>query len=271
MKSNLREKPAGRVIPLVHYAETTPLFTLGDLRRRYGRKGGDPWMYAVISNLKRERRIRTVCPGVYAGALSQVPLNRYAVPGKLREDAVIAFHSALEFHGVANQVFETVYYLSQRPSREVKYEQVTYHRVTPPKRLVQAGQADFQVDTHSGGIRVAGRERALVDCLHSLEYSGGVDELDRCLAMFPSFDFEAAFKYLRLLRRPWLFARVGYLLDRHAEKLFFGGKWRDAFLRRVPRGVVYLERKRPGCRWVATWNLMVPPGLAELPKQAERG
>ena len=36
--------------------------------------------------------------------------------------------------------------------------------------------------------------------------------------MFPSFDFEAALAYLKLLRRPWLYARLGFLLDRHAEK-----------------------------------------------------
>lgn len=95
----------------------------------------------------------------------------------------------------------------------------------------------------------------------SLDYSGGVTELDACLAGFPSFDFEVALQYLRLLDRPWLYSRLGYMLDRHAEKLFFGKKWRDAFLRKVPRGVVYLDRKRPGMKWVPNWNLMVPPSI----------
>lgn len=54
------------------------------------------------------------------------------------------------------------------------------------------------------------------------------------LAMFPSFDFDVALEYLRLLRMPWLYARLGFLLDRHAEKLFFKGKSRDAFLRGFP-------------------------------------
>ena len=85
-----------------------------------------------------------------------------------------------------------------------------------------------------------------------------MEELDRCLTMFPSFDFDVALEYLKLLRQPWLYARVGYLLDRHADRLFFSGKHRDAFLTRRPRGVAYLERKRPGLRWVETWNLMVP-------------
>ena len=95
-----------------------------------------------------------------------------------------------------------------------------------------------------------------------LEYSGGADELDRSLATFPSFDFEAALEYLKLLRMPWLYARLGFLLDRNAEKLFFRGKPRDLFLRKLPKGVAYLGQKRPGNRWVPTWNLMVPEALA---------
>jgi hypothetical protein len=42
--------------------------------------------------------------------------------------------------------------------------------------------------------------------------------------------------------------RVGYMLDRHAERLYFLPKYRDKFLRRVPRGVVYLEKKEAGQR-----------------------
>jgi hypothetical protein len=88
--------------------------------------------------------------------------------------------------------------------------------------------------------------------------------------MFPSFDFEAAFEYLRLLRRPWLYSRVGYMLDRHAEKLYFLPKYRDKFLRRAPRGVVYLEKKETGQRWVPTWNLMAPSALAEASPEGVR-
>lgn len=80
------------------------------------------------------------------------------------------------------------------------------------------------------------------DCFH---YSGGVDELDKSLAAFPCFDFEAALAYLKLLGQPWLYARLGFFLDRHADKLFFRGKIRDQFLRKLSRGVVYRPSKTP--------------------------
>ena len=248
--------------PLVTYAETAPLFTLDELRGLYGPGADSATLSTILYRLKRQDRVHSLCPGVYRGALSQLPLNRFAVPSRLRKDAVIAFHSALEYAGLANQTFRTTYYLSSRPHRDVVFEQQTYHRVAPPRRLPKAIRLEVQVELADNSIRVTSRERTLVDCLLHLGYSGGVVELDQCLSMFPSFDFENALDYLKLLKRPWLYARVGFLLDRHADRLFFGGKWRDEFLRRKPRGVVYLEKKTAGLKWVPLWNLMVPPELA---------
>ena len=257
-------------VSLTQFAQSSPLFTLQELDHRYGKKGPNRSVRNMLYRLKRQGRVRQLTKGVYAGALATASVNRYSVPSKLREDAVVAFHSALEFHGVANQVFQTVYYLSVRPRRDVAFDGVTYHCVAPPRQLVRAHRLDFQVETSRDKVRVTGREQSIVDCLAFLEYSGGVDELDRSLATLPSFDFDVALEYLRLLRMPWLYARLGFLLDRHAEKLFFKGKSRDAFLKRLPRGVAYLDRKRPGNRWVTTWNLMVPETLATPSDQVIR-
>ena len=248
--------------PLVTYAERAPLFTLDELRGHYSPAADSAMLSTLVYRLKRQGRVLSLCPGVYRGALSQLPLNRFAVPSRLREDAVIAFHSALEYAGLANQTFRTTYYLSARPHRDVVFEQQTYHRVAPPRRLPKAKRLEMQVELADNNIRVTGRERTLVDCLLHLEYSGGVAELDQSLSMFPSFDFEKALDYLKVLKHPWLYARVGFLLDRQADRLFFSGEWRDEFLRRKPRGVVYLEKKTPGLKWVPLWNLMVPPELA---------
>ena len=247
---------------LTQYAQTAPLVTLEDLRRRYSHRSSDRSIRNLLYRMKRDGRLRALTKGIYTGAFAAAPLNRYSVPGKLRRDAVVAFHSALELHGVANQVFQTVYYLSAQPRKDLVFDGATYHCVTPPRRLPGARRLVFQVEETPDHVRVTGRERSIVDCLMFLEYSGGVEEVDRCLAMLPSFDFETALAYLKLLRRPWLYARLGYLLDRHADKLFFSGKWRDSMLRRLPRGVAYLGPKRSGYHWVPTWNLMVPETLA---------
>jgi hypothetical protein len=63
------------------------------------------------------------------------------------------------------------------------------------------------------------------------------------------------------LREP----RLGFLLDRHADKLFFRGTAGDRFLRKLSRGVVNLAGKHPDQRWVPLWKLRVPQTSSPSP------
>src|SRR6266403_477109 len=215
-------------LPFTQFAQSAPLFTLEEARKRYNKDDRNRSLLNLLQRLKKQGRVRKIANGAYVGAFSAVPLNRYRVPGALRDDAVVALHSALEFHGVANQTFQTVYYFSARLRKNVVFDGVTYQSVVPPRPLSLPAN------------RLLKTER-------------GADN-----AMFPSFDFDAALHYLKLLHSPWLYSRLGFLLDRHVDKLFFRGTVRDRFLRKLPRGVVYLADKRRGQRWVPLWKLMVP-------------
>jgi predicted transcriptional regulator of viral defense system len=247
-------------VPFSQFAQSAPLFTVAEARKLYRKNKRSRTLLNLLHRLKRQGRVRQLANGVYTGAFATVPLDPYRVPQTLRSDAVVALHSALELLGLANQVFHTVHYFSAKTRKDVVFNNLTYHRVGPPRAL-SPGNRLFHTEHASDGVLVTGRERSLIDCLQFLEYSGGVEELDKSLSMFPSFDFDLALTYLKLLRRPWLYSRLGFLLDRHADKLFFRNKVRDQFLRKLPRGVAYLANKRPGNRWVPTWKLMVPETL----------
>lgn len=260
--SNENENPT-----LVRYAETTPLYTFEDVADRFGANASLQSLSNVLYRLRRQKRVRSLAQGLYAGVLAAAVPDRFSVPRKLRNDAVISFHSGLEFHGVANQQFQTVYYLSGSPRKQVAIMGTTYRRVAPPRGVSRQTGLSFLV-SEVGSARVATRERAFVDCLLALDYSGGLNELDQSLRMFPSFDYDAATKYLKLLRRPWLYARLGFLLDRHRDRLHFGPDWRDVFATRKPKGVAYLGKKQPGLKYVPAWNLMVPASFMEAKETA---
>jgi predicted transcriptional regulator of viral defense system len=245
-------------MPFTQFAQSAPLFTLEEVRELYKKDRGNRSLLNLLQRLKKQRRVRQIANGVYSGAFAATPLNRYRVPSALRTDAVVALHSALEFHGLANQTFQTIYYFSARLRKDVIFDGLTYHAVVPPRPVLLQSQHLFQAEQGAEQVLVTGRERSFVDCLLFLDYSGGLEELDKSLAMFPSFDFNAALAYLKLLRSPWLYSRLGFFLDRHADKLFFQGKARDRFLQKLSRGVAYLGDKRAGQSWIPTWKLMVP-------------
>jgi predicted transcriptional regulator of viral defense system len=249
-------------VSFTHFAQSTPLFTLKQARDGFAKEEHSRSVLNMLYRLKRQGRVRQIAHGVYSGTFSSSSPGRYLVPSALREDAVVSFHSALEWHGVANQLFQTVYYFSARHRKPVTFDNVTYQCVAHPRALHDERHKLFQVQLGADHVLVTERERTFVDCLLFPDYSGGPEELDKSLAMFPSFAFDAALEYLKLLRKPWLYSRLGFLLDRHADKLFFRGEVRDQFLRKLPRGIAYLGDKRPGRRWVPAWRLMVPDTLA---------
>src|ERR1700739_3325040 len=128
------------------FAQFTPLFTLEEARRLYKKDKRNRSLLNLLQRLKNQGRVRQIANGVYAGAFSAVPLNRYRVPAALRDDAVVALHSALEFHGLANQTFQTVYYFSGRLRKDVIFDGVTYHGVVPPRAMLLAADRFLQTE-----------------------------------------------------------------------------------------------------------------------------
>src|SRR5260370_8574473 len=122
-------------LPFTQFAQSAPLFTLEEGGKGYNKDDRNRSLLKLLQRLKKQGRVRKIANGAYVGAFSAVPLNRYRVPGALRDDAVVALHSALEFHGVANQTFQTVYYFSARLRKNVVFDGVTYQSVVPPLPL----------------------------------------------------------------------------------------------------------------------------------------
>src|SRR5258708_39820398 len=152
-------------VPFTQYAQYTPLFTVREARERYGKDMHSRSLPNLLHRLKTQGRVRFLANRVYAGALAAAPPNRYRVPRALRDDAVVALHSALELQGVANQVFQTVYYFSAGARKDVVFDHVTYHRVAFPRALASKSHLLFQTELVADKIPAAGRERSFVDCL----------------------------------------------------------------------------------------------------------
>jgi predicted transcriptional regulator of viral defense system len=94
------------------------------------------------------------------------------VASKVAQDATLCYHSALELHGVAHQVFYTVFVHSSKRFNPFTYKDVTYHHV-------ELRKPDFDVKEftlHGHQVKSTGLERTILDCVHNLRFTGGWDE-----------------------------------------------------------------------------------------------
>jgi predicted transcriptional regulator of viral defense system len=120
---------------------------------------------------------------------------------------------------------------------------------------------DFGVEVRERAgvkLRVTGPERTLVDCLTTLRYAGGLEEVLQSLRGVPAYDLDRLADYLDVLEQRRAFAIVGAYLEQEAERLFVPPAYLSRLAKKVPRSPMYLARTQEGGRFLRRWNLVVP-------------
>ncbi len=250
------------------------LFTVAELDRFLaGRGAGNPSTRKSLLTYHRNRgRVLQVRRGLYAtvpeGAdPAAYPVDPYLVAAKLAADAVLAYHTALEYHGKAHSVYTKFQYFSASKSLPLKFQSNEYARVSVPRSLLAKGKEMFGVvERRQSGveIRVTNLERTLVDALDRPDLTGSWEEIWRSLESVEFFDLDQVVEYALILDNATTAAKVGFFLESHKGTLMAEDRHLKPLRKRRPRQPHYLMRgKRKGCRWVKEWNLMIPEEILE--------
>jgi predicted transcriptional regulator of viral defense system len=245
------------------------VFTVEELDHFLAEKGsGKPnTRKALLSYYRKQGRIVPVRRGLYAvvpfgSSPESSPVDMYLLAAKMTGDAVLGYHTALEFHGKAYSVYSRLHYLSARRSLPVVFRNYEIRRVAVPQPLLEKGKEMIGVlrrRRKESELRVTGLERTLVDVLDRPDLTGSWEEIWRSLESVEFFDIEQVIEYVLLLENSTTAAKVGFYLDQHREDLMINNADLKPLHRLRPRQPHYLERgRRRVSRWVKKWNLMVP-------------
>ncbi len=210
-------------------------------------------------------RILRVRRGLYASvpfgaSLDTFPVDTFLLAGKMSEDAVIAYHTALEFYGKAHSVREELLFLTRKAIRPLSFRGYEFRGVRFPNALVKENQEFFAVETAERvglPVRVTSLERTLVDVLDRPDLGGGWEEIWRSMEGVEFFNLDRILDYTLLLNNASTAAKVGLYLEQHQKELMV----EDAHLKRlrdnIPKQPTYMARNAKG-RLVKQWNLVVP-------------
>ncbi len=177
-------------------------------------------------------------------------------------DAVLAYHTALEFHGKAYSVYTRVQYpfRAQVASIEVS-DRMSSRGVPVPHLLLEKGQESFGVVSHKRSgveLRVTNLERTFVDVLDRPDLTGSWEEIWRSEPLNSSTWIRSSNTFFCWRMRPppqrwdsfWNSTRKPLMVD-------------DAHLHLLRScahaiRIISVRGKRKGCQWVKDWNLMIP-------------
>lgn len=216
--------------------------------------------YHKVGKLQRLRRglFAVVPPGENADEFTPDP---FLVAARMSADAVLVYHTALEFHGRAYSVFNSFTYQTDSAVRPLSYRNWRFRAVPVSVPLLRMKQADFGVITSERNgmeVRVASLERTLADVMDCPRYSGSWEEIWRSLESVEFFDLDLVIEYVKLLSNATTAAKVGFFLEQNRDRLMVEDKYLSALREMCPKQPHYLDRKRADGSLVNAWNLVVP-------------
>jgi predicted transcriptional regulator of viral defense system len=251
------------------FFRTHPVFTVEDFAGSLSSDGTHNLrtQESLLSYHVKAGNILRVRRGLYAvvppGASAETyPVDPYLVASRLSKDAVLAYHTALEFHGKAYSVYERFMYLSASPAGPVTFRAHQFKGVKFPKALMLKKKVLFDLDRADRAgmeVRVTGLERTFVDVLNRPDLTGSWEEIWRSLESVEYFDLDKVARYVDFLGNATTAAKVGFFLEQHRESLMVAEANLKYFRERRPHQPHYMERsKRKAGHFVAAWNLVVP-------------
>ena len=251
---------------------THPVFTTDELVDYQRRNGSHSrWTRkALLAHHRKQGHLALIHRGLYAvvppGSKPETyEVDPYLLAAKMTDDAVLAYHTALELHGKAHSVFESFFFLSRTPPRAKTFRSQGFRGVLFPKSLRAKGKEEQQVtvvDRSGVDIKVTNLERTLVDILERPDLGGGWEEIWRSLESVEYFDLDLVVEYVRLLDNSTTAAKVGYYLEQHAESLMVEERHLNPLRKLRSKQPHYLQRGKSG-KLVNNWNLVVPTSLVE--------
>ena len=138
-------------------------------------------------------------------------LNEFVIGSELVEPYAISYWSALNYHGLTEQIPSTVFVqtTSRKKKRDLNVFGVRYLiiKISEPKFF---GVEKVWIDNVS--INITDKEKTIVDCLDRPEYCGGVIEVAKALNN-EVYGSDRLSRYAANMKNSGVIRRLGYLCD----------------------------------------------------------
>ena len=209
---------------------------------------------------------RRLFAAIPVGADSEAyPVNPYLIAGYAVPDAVVAYHSALNFYQMAYSASYRFTYLTQHQSSSFGFRSESYEGVRFPASLVQQHQENIFTrieDVQGVNIRVTSLERTLVDVLDKPKFGGGWEEIWRSLEMIDRIKINQVAEYALLLNNATTVAKVGFYLSQRQKELNVSSDVLLELGKHCPRSPHYIDpAARKNGKLLDDWNIIVPKSL----------
>ncbi len=202
-------------------------------------------------------RVKRVRNGLYVtvDSMGSLSSNKFEIACKITATSFIAYHSALEFYGLANQVYNTVIVGSKTRFTPFEFDDIEYEDVMVKNY--------FDVNfIERSNVRVSSLERTIIDCIDNIDLAGGIEELLNALEQIDNLNEKKLLDVLASYNNMFLYQKTGYILEHFKEELKLSDTFFDVCEPKVDNAIRYfLQDEYSNIKFNSKWQLMAPLNL----------
>ena len=216
---------------------------------------------SLARNYLKKGYIHSVKRSLYTAvdlATGESAANKFGIASKITPSSYISHHAAFEYYGCANQVSYQVAVSSDTAFAHFEYAGITYAYI---KSRINGG-----VIIRPDGVRVTDTERTVLDGIHDFEKMMGLEELLRCLELFPLVREDKLLEYLAVYDKQVLYQKAGYILGHFRDAWNLSDNFFSVCESAVGKSKRYLYKASPNEKMVYNplWRLIVPHDLMKI-------
>lgn len=220
----------------------------------------------VLASLTRRKVISRVIKGVYVraspqllyDALQQVESTLLVAAKAAKKDYYIGFISAMQAHGITEQVPFVVCVASLKRKRNFVYAKTKVQYIRLDKKRFFGYET---IKYAKSEIVVSNKEKTIIDCVAFPEYSGGMGNAAAMIMQLckdQKIDWKLLCNYALQMENQALLHRLGYVfeeINKIEEKQVIPLDVIKFFESKVKPSVYYLENRVTG-KFVKKWHLI---------------
>lgn len=192
-------------------------------------------------------------------ATGQPEANKFQVASTITPTSFIAYHAAMEYHGLAHQVYYDVAVGSEQAFNSFDFDG---HHFACIRLSADVGIETPKADFH---VRVTNVERTIIECIDRIDLCGGWEELVNCLKSVQYMREEQLLTILRLYNKTALYKKAGFLFEQLA--LPVSQDLLATCKQYAKDSVTYLTSDGNSDTFQAAWRLYAPHNLLTINTQ----
>lgn len=215
---------------------------------------------SLLYKYKKRNIITKIRKNVYLPTNPQdgfIDENKYEIGCNSVPFSYISYHSAMEFYGLQNQVFNRIYLSAPYRFRPFEFDYVDYMYAPDNYR-------EGIIKDATRNIYVTDIERTIVDCLDRLDLAGGLEELIYNLDLIDKVEESKILGYLSLYGKKVIYQKAGFILSSFKQQMNLSDSFFVKCKIKSSKSTRYLTDKYESKVYVQEWKLCVPEYILSL-------